>query len=307
MMRNKSSTILKVWDNMERFQLKIPATSANLGLGFDSMGVAISKFLYVDATVSGQWAFEFDQDSLKELPYDQTNLIAETAVHIANQYNKSMPSLSIKMNSEIPLTRGLGSSSSAIVAGIELANYYCDLHLSDLDKIYIGSGIEGHPDNIGPCITGGVFVGFYKDGELDYFNTQLDGVSLITSIPDYEINTNEARMALPSAYSREEAVEQNAKNNVMLLALWNKDYETMGRLMMDDNFHEPYRTPLIREFTQLKRKTINNGAYASVISGAGSTILTLCPSEKADEVLNSLKETFDACDHSLVDVHYSNG
>jgi len=304
-MKNKSSNILKVWDKMDQFQLKIPATSANLGLGFDSMGIAISKFLSIDATISGRWEFEFKQDSLKELPYDQTNLIAETAIHIAKQYNKTMPSLHIKMESEIPLTRGLGSSSSAIVAGIELANYYCDLQLSDLDKIYIGSGMEGHPDNIGPCITGGVFVGFYKDGELDYFSTQLEDVSLITSIPSYEINTNEARMALPSAYSREEAVEQNAKNNVMLLALWNQDYKTMGRLMMDDNFHEPYRTPLIREFSQLKRTAVNNGAYASVISGAGSTILTLCPSEKSDEILNALNETFNACDHSLVDVYYT--
>lgn len=306
MMKKKLLNILKVWEKMNKCQLKIPATSANLGLGFDSMGVAVSKFLYIDSAVNSKWEFEFGQEFLKVLPDDESNIVAETAIHIAKQYNKRMPNLHIKMDSEIPLTRGLGSSSSAIVAGIELADYYCELNLSDLDKIYIGSRLEGHPDNIGPCITGGVFVGFYKDGELDYFTTRLDDVSLIITVPDYEINTNEARAALPSAYSREEAVEQNAKNNVMLLALWNKDYETMGRLMVDDNFHEPYRTPLIREFSELKRAAAASGAYASVISGAGSTILTLCASGKAESVLTDLKEQFKACEHSLVDVYYSN-
>jgi len=288
---------------MSVLTLKIPATSANLGLGFDSMGIAVDKFLTIKAEESTAWAFHYADKSLEELPNGEENLVAHTAIQVAKEYGKEIPALSVDMDSEIPLTHGLGSSSSAIVAGIELADYYCGLNLSEYDKILIGSKIEGHPDNIGPCVTGGVFVGYYNDGELNYYTSNLDGVSLIVSIPQYEINTNEARAALPEDYSREHSVEQNAKNNVMLLSLWNNDYQLMGDLMMQDRFHEPYRRPLIKEFDIIKERAVRAGAYATIISGAGPTLLTLCPNEKSDQIFNELT-TVDSCIHEKLNIYY---
>ena len=289
---------------MNNVSLKIPATSANLGLGFDTMGLAVNKYLYIKATESDKWEFEFLDEELRDLPNGEANFVASTAIGIAKTYNKVMPELFIEMSSEIPLTHGLGSSSSAIVAGIELADHYCHLGLSTYDKILLASKIEGHPDNVGPCITGGAFVGYYRDGYLAYHQLNLDNISLILSIPPYEISTKVAREAIPDSYAKGVAIEQNALNNVMLLSMVNKDYKTMGELMMQDKFHEPYRQPLIAEFPEIKEIAMKNGAYATVISGAGPTVLTLCPEDKVEEILKELQQV-STCKHESVEVHYN--
>ena len=289
---------------MNNVSLKIPATSANLGLGFDTMGLAVNKYLYIKATESDKWEFEFLDEELRDLPNGEANFVASTAIGIAKTYNKVMPDLFIEMSSEIPLTHGLGSSSSAIVAGIELADHYCQLGLSMYDKILLASKIEGHPDNVGPCITGGAFVGYYQDSYLAYHQLHLDNISLILSIPPYEISTKVAREAIPDSYEKGAAIEQNALNNVMLLSMVNKDYKTMGELMMQDKFHEPYRQPLIAEFPEIKEIAVKNGAYATVISGAGPTVLTLCPEDKVEGILKELQQV-STCKHESVEVHYN--
>ncbi|MGO1432336.1 MAG: homoserine kinase [Ruoffia tabacinasalis] len=289
---------------MNNVSLKIPATSANLGLGFDTMGVAVNKYLSIKATESDKWEFEFLDEELRDLPNGEANFVASTAIDIAKKYNKVMPDLFIEMSSEIPLTHGLGSSSSAIVAGIELADHYCQLGLSTYDKILLASKIEGHPDNVGPCITGGAFVGYYQDGYLAYHQLNLDKISLILSIPPYEISTKVAREAIPDSYEKGAAIEQNALNNVMLLSMVKKDYKTMGELMMQDKFHEPYRQPLIAEFPEIKEIAVKNGAYATVISGAGPTVLTLCPEDKVEGILKELQQV-STCKHESVEVHYN--
>lgn len=274
---------------MRQIDLRIPATSANLGLGFDSIGVAVTKFLKIKAYESEPFRIEFLNSDLKVLPPGEDNLVISTAKSIALKYNKKMPPIMVEMDSEIPLAHGLGSSSSAIVAGIEVAAYFCDLDLSDHDKIMLGCDIEGHPDNIGPCITGGVFVGYYNQGELYYHVLNDIDFSLIVSVPNYMINTNEARRALPDSYDRQTAVTQNAINNVMLFSLFNKEYVDMGRLMMKDQFHEIYRRPLIKEFDDIKETALKNDAYATVISGAGPSVMTLCSKEDIPHILKDLR------------------
>ena len=287
---------------MADLSLKIPASSANLGLGFDSIGVAVNKFLYIEANISDEFKVTFKDFALSVLPTDETNLVFTTALDIAKKYGKELPTLHIEMQSEIPLSHGLGSSSSAIVAGIEIADHFLELNLSDYDKVLIGCEIEGHPDNIGPCITGGAFVGYFQQGELFYYHLNLDNLGLLVSVPEYEINTEEARDVLPNAYTRNEAVAQNALANVMILALHNKDYKLMGELMMKDSFHEPYRQPLIKEFDDIKTAALDAGALATVISGAGPTVLTLAEEETLDRVLESLQTVPDV-HHEIVSVY----
>ncbi|CDZ99882.1 Homoserine kinase [Jeotgalicoccus saudimassiliensis] len=291
---------------MAELSLKIPASSANLGLGFDSIGVAVNKFLYIEANLSDTFKVSFKDFALSVLPSDETNLVFTTARNIAGKYGKELPALHIEMQSEIPLSHGLGSSSSAIVAGIEIADHFLGLNLSDHDKVLLGCEIEGHPDNIGPCITGGAFVGYYQDGELFYYHLDLDNIGLIISVPEYEINTEEARDVLPNAYTRSEAVAQNALANVMILALHNKDYGLMGELMMKDSFHEPYRQPLIKEFDDIKKSALDAGALATVISGAGPTVLTLAEEDALDTVLQKLQSVEDV-HHEIVSVYTKEG
>lgn len=287
---------------MADLSLKIPASSANLGLGFDSIGVAVNKFLYIEANISDEFKVSFKDFALSVLPSDETNLVFTTARDIAKKYGKELPALHIEMQSEIPLSHGLGSSSSAIVAGIEIADHFLELNLSDHDKVLLGCEIEGHPDNIGPCITGGAFVGYYQQGELFYYHLNLENLGLIVSIPEYEINTEDARDVLPNAYTRSEAVAQNALANVMILALHNKDYKLMGELMMKDSFHEPYRQPLIKEFDDIKALALGSGALATVISGAGPTVLTLAEEDALNTVLKNL-QSVQGVHHEIVSVY----
>ncbi|MBG9984832.1 homoserine kinase [Aerococcaceae bacterium DSM 111022] len=285
---------------------KIPATSANLGLGFDSMGIAVQKYLTITAETADDWHVDFLDKELEVLPTDANNLVFRAAEHVANEYDKVMPKLSITMASQIPLTHGLGSSSSAIVAGIELANHFLELSMSEEDKIFHATALEGHPDNVGPCITGGAFAGYYSiaDG-LYYEQFNLDGVGLIVSIPDYEISTEQARLALPKDYSSHQAIAQNAMNNVMIMKALKQDYKAMGALMMKDHLHEPYRQSLIKEFDDIKDVTLDQGAYATVISGAGPTVLTLAPEDKMEKILEELSIRIPECVHESIGIHYN--
>lgn len=287
---------------MKQIDLRIPATSANLGLGFDSIGVAVTKLLKIRAYENAEFKVDFLNSDLDILPPGEDNLVISTAKSIARKYNKEMPPVRVEMDSEIPLAHGLGSSSSAIVAGIEIAAYFCDLNLSDHDKIMLGCDIEGHPDNIGPCITGGVFVGYYNHGELYYHVLDDIDFSLIVSVPNYMINTNEARRALPDSYSRQTAVNQNAITNVMLFSLFNKEYVDMGRLMMKDQFHEIYRRPLIKEFDEIKDGALRKDAYATVISGAGPSVMTLCAKDDVQGILRELKK-IDNVEHEELEIY----
>src|SRR5699024_190242 len=132
----------------------------------------------------------------------------------------------------------------------------------------------------------------------------LDKLSLIVSVPNYEINTEEAGEVVPNAYYRDEAVARNALANELILAVQNQAYKLMAEVMMTDAFHEPYRQPLISEVEALKETALKNGALATVISGAGPTVLTLCEVEHIDKVLDKLK-AIDSCQHKIVNV-YSN-
>ncbi|MDO4432119.1 MAG: homoserine kinase [Aerococcaceae bacterium] len=282
-----------------KFECKIPATSANLGPGFDSIGIALQKYLTVKAQLSKEWTVAFEDDFLNVLPKDATNYVIQVACRVANHFQKEMPALALTMASDIPLTHGLGSSATAIVAGIELANYYLDLKLSEFDKIYLASLEEGHPDNVGPCITGGVFVGYFAEKKLYYEVMDLQGVAAIISTPHYELSTKESRKVLPQAYTKADSINQNALSSVMVLSLLKQNFVQMGQLMMQDKFHEPYRQPLIAEFAPVKETALANGAYATVISGAGPSILTLCPAENVSAILDALRQTVD-CAHEEV-------
>lgn len=290
------------------FKIKVPATSANLGVGFDSMGIAVSKFLEIEARRHDKWAITFQSSLLNNLPANEENLIIQVAQHVAKRHHQTMPSLHLTMSSDIPLTHGLGSSASAIVAGVELANYYCRLQLDEEAKIHLATLFEGHPDNVGPCVTGGLFIGYYhpsKDPLLEslYYDViNLEQIALIVSIPPYEVSTKEARNILPTTYTNQEIATQNAIGSLMLLAALRKEYYKMGQLMMKDLIHEPYRQQLIPEFNKVKELSLNLGAYATVISGAGPTMLTLCPLAKVDHIVNQLQRSIPSCTHEEVHI-----
>lgn len=194
------------------------------------------------------------------------------------------------MTSDIPLARGLGSSSSVIVAGIELANQLGKLDLSNETKLEIATEIEGHPDNVAPAIYGNLVVSSYLNHELNHVVADFPEASFVAFIPDYELKTSDSRGVLPDNLSYKEAVAASSVANVAVAALLTGDLETAGRAIEGDLFHERFRQPLVSEFSAIKAIGAQKGAYATYLSGAGPTVMLL--TAKGQEA--ALKEAIDS-------------
>lgn len=262
----------------------VPATSANIGPGFDSVGVAVSKYLIIEVLgKSDQWIIEHDLG--RRIPSNERNLL----IKVARQIAPAIRPHHLKMTTNIPLARGLGSSSSVIVAGIELANQLANLQLSNAEKLNLATKIEGHPDNVAPAIYGNLTISSYVNGEVSTVVTKFPEVSLIAYIPNYELRTKDSRGVLPKELSYQEAVAASSIANVAIAALMKGDMVVAGQAIESDRFHEHFRQGLIKEFPKIKMMAKENGAYATYLSGAGSTVMILVPKERS----NTLKEKIE--------------
>ena len=262
----------------------VPATSANVGPGFDSVGIAVSRYLTIDV-LEAQENWWIEHDLGEEIPSDEENLLLQTALQVASD----LPPQRLKMTSEVPLARGLGSSSSVIVAGIELANQLGKLSLSDEDKLEIATKIEGHPDNVAPAIFGNLVVASYVDQQTNHLVLPFPECALVAFVPNYELKTSDSRNVLPSEWTYKEAVAASAIANVAIAALAKGDLRVAGKAIEADRFHERYRQQLVVEFPHVKEVAHQHDAYATYLSGAGPTIMTLLPVEHAEAFAKDLE------------------
>ena len=265
-------------------RITVPATSANVGPGFDSVGIAVSKYLTIDV-LEAQENWWIEHDLGEEIPSNEENLLLQTALQVASD----LPPQRLKMTSEVPLARGLGSSSSVIVAGIELANQLGKLTLSDEDKLEIATKIEGHPDNVAPAIFGNLVVASYVDQQTNHLVLPFPECALVAFVPNYELKTSDSRNVLPSEWTYKEAVAASAIANVAIAALAKGDLRVAGKAIEADRFHERYRQQLVVEFPQVKEVAHQHDAYATYLSGAGPTIMTLLPVEHAEAFAKDLE------------------
>ena len=265
-------------------RITVPATSANVGPGFDSVGIAVTRYLTIEV-LEAQENWWIEHDLGEEIPSNEENLLLQTALQVA----PDMPPHRLKMISEVPLARGLGSSSSVIVAGIELANQLGKLSLSDEDKLEIATKIEGHPDNVAPAIFGNLVVASYVDQQTNHLVLPFPECALVAFVPNYELKTSDSRNVLPSEWTYKEAVAASSIANVAIAALAKGDLRVAGKAIEADRFHERYRQQLVAEFPQVKEVAHQHDAYATYLSGAGPTIMTLLPVEHAEAFAKDLE------------------
>ena len=263
----------------------VPATSANVGPGFDSVGIAVTRYLTIEVLEPADaWLIEHDLGA--GIPTDEKNLLLSTALSISTD----MQPHRIKMTSQVPLARGLGSSSSVIVAGIELANQLANLQLSDAEKLRIATEIEGHPDNVAPAIFGNMVIASYIGEDVQYVTADFPSCDLVAFVPSYQLKTSDSRNVLPKEWSYKEAVAASSVANVAIAALLKGDLLTAGRSIESDHFHERYRQSLVKEFPQVKEVAHAHGAYATYLSGAGPTIMNLLAPEHTTAFVATLEE-----------------
>ena len=273
----------------------VPATSANVGPGFDSVGVAVTKYLEIQVCEEREeWMIEHQLG--KWIPRDERNLLLKIALQIAPDLQPRR----LKMVSEIPLARGLGSSSSVIVAGIELANQLGNLKLSKHEKLQLATKIEGHPDNVAPAIYGNLVIASSVEGQVSAVVAPFPECAFLAYIPNYELRTRDSRGVLPKKLSYKEAVAASSIANVAVAALLTGDMVKAGQAIESDLFHERYRQELVREFATIKKVAKRNGAYATYLSGAGPTVMVLADPDKMPKIKAELeKQPFKGKLHDL--------
>ena len=259
------------------FRITVPATTANIGPGFDAMGLALNLFLSIDvkALDSGEQRVVWSDPKMKPLP-DDKNLILVSMTTTLNRLNMDAQGFELTMRDcQIPVSRGLGSSASAIVAGIIAANELAGRKMSQKDIIDWATELEGHPDNVVPAILGGMSVSFESEG--DVFTTQIpvpEQLGFAVMVPDFELSTKLAREALPESYSKADCIH-NLSRAAYLVASFNNGSLNGLREALNDKVHQPYRIGLIQDGKFILEKTREIGAVGEFISGAGPTLIAL--------------------------------
>ncbi|WP_277584764.1 homoserine kinase [Psychrobacillus antarcticus] len=273
--------------------ISIPASTANLGPGFDSIGIALDKYLELEVELASDWKIINLSSNLPDVPNPLDHLIVQAAEKTAELHGFSLPPCLVRVKSQIPLARGMGSSASAIVAGVELANQIMELQLTDQDKLKVATLMEGHPDNAAASIYGGFTISSNaENGEINVFHANHIEASFVLFIPNFELKTAKARQALPDTYTRREAAQASATANLLTAAFLSQQFEQAGAYMEQDLFHEPYRLDLIPQSKDIKIFAKNAGAYGTCISGAGPTLLSLVEKGTEEEFICKLKGHF---------------
>lgn len=260
-------------------RIDVPATSANLGSGFDSLGIALTMKNRV-------WMEESDELDVSttdgtQVPTDGGNLIFWAARHLYEICGKQLAGLKIIEENNIPFARGLGSSSACIVAGILGANRFMGNPLSRTDLINLAAKIEGHPDNTSPAIRGGL-VASAMEGERVYSVSVpvSEKIRFAVMIPPFELKTEKARAALPKEYSREDAVYNLSRSALMTASLFSGELHNL-RVAVQDRIHQPYRSGLIEHYDTVFRMSYELGSLGTYVSGAGPTIIAMVDAESA--------------------------
>ncbi len=280
----------------------VPATTANLGPGFDCLGAALSlynRFTFRGLGDPGDLAIVALGQGCDRVTTDATNLVYQAFVKLFEQLDQPVPGVAIEIEMGVALARGLGSSATAIVGGLLGANALAG---SPLDLAAIGelaTAIEGHPDNVIPALLGGcrlAATGLERDDNRPWIVAEIpwhDSVVPIVAIPEFELSTAAARQVLPGDYSRADAVFNIAHLGLLLRGIETGNGDWL-RGALQDKIHQPYRKSLIQGYDAVEAAAIGAGAYGVVISGAGPTILALAGADRAAAVAAAMGDAWGA-------------
>lgn len=263
----------------------VPASSANLGPGFDSLGLVVDRYLTLEVLEKmPNWQIEHDLGP--EVSHDETNLVIKSALTL----DKDLTPHRIKMNSEIPLARGLGSSSAAIVAGLKLAQVLSAKQFSDQELLEVATKLEGHPDNVAPALFGGLTISLIVNERPQTIKATFPEIGLLAYIPDFELETKVSRSVLPERLEYATAVRAGSVGNALVAALLTDDLELVAELIEQDGYHEPYREKLVPHLKILRELGHKVGAKGTYLSGAGPTVMTLIAPEKMASFIKAARE-----------------
>ncbi len=270
--------------------IRVPATTANLGAGFDCIGAALS--LYNEFTLT-----PIDAPDLviavrgleaARVNTDATNLAYQAFLKLYQRIDRTPPVIQLEIKLGVPLARGLGSSATAIVGGLLGANTLAGAPLSTAEVMQLAIEMEGHPDNVVPALIGGCRLAAtaatgWEIADIPWHSS----VAVVVAIPDFELSTEAARSVLPTEYSRADAIFNTAHLGLLIRGLETGNAEWL-RAALVDRLHQPYRQRLIPGYNDVEQAVLAAGGYGMVISGAGPTLLALSHAEHAPAVAEAM-------------------
>ncbi len=258
--------------SMKPVRVLVPASSANLGPGFDAFGLALALYNSVEMQEDEETHVVISGEGAQALARDASNLVVRAAQRLFNAAGYRLRGLRVALHNAIPLGRGLGSSAAAIVGGLVAANELAHRPLTRPDLLKLAAQIEGHPDNVAPALLGGLVVVSASESDLLYTQVSLSPLRVVVAVPDFALLTQEARAILPASVPRHDAVFNLARAALVLLALQRGDYDLLGRAL-DDRLHQPYRARLIPGLEAVAEAARAAGAAGVALSGAGPSLI----------------------------------
>jgi homoserine kinase len=266
---------------MDGVKVRVPATTANLGPGFDCLGLALTLYNRLEAHECDELRIETEGEGASSIPRDASNLAHRAMRRAYEAAGRACPGLFMRQVNAIPLAAGLGSSAAAVVGGLVAANALMGNPIDKRQLLEIAFSMEGHPDNAAPCLFGGLTVAVAEGCEVYYACTQPDARFCFAAMtPDFELPTKKARQALPDSYPRKDAVG-NVGRAVLMYAALEQGRGDLLRAACSDALHQPYRKALIPGFDDVNACAEDAGALASFLSGAGPTVMAVF--DRADE------------------------
>lgn len=275
-------------------EIYVPATTANIGPGYDCLGLSLNLF--------NKFSFEEIEKGIQfegcdEEYANEDNLVYKTMLFFYDKIKpkKELKGIKIYFENNIPICRGLGSSSGCIVAGLMAANILSESNLSKDQLLKLAIEIEGHPDNVAPAIYGNMIIAFMEDGNLYHQIIEIPKeIRFLAMIPDFKLSTEKARAVLPKEIPHKDGVFNVSRCSLLIAAIVNKNLDLI-KVACKDKFHQNYRSSLINNYDDIVNYANSQDSLGTFLSGAGPTIMTLAK-DSDKEIFDSMKSYLSTLD-----------
>lgn len=271
-------------------KIRVPATSANLGPGFDCLGLALNIWNEVSFESAEKLSYHVTGEGAEKLNKGTKNLLTKAFTFLHEVCGREMLGASIQAKNEILMSSGLGSSAAAIVSGLFGANEMLGKPLNEVELLKLATEMEGHPDNVAPALLGGLVISVISDDEIITRRYEIPEFTIVIVKPNVEWLTKTARAVLPKSVSRADSIYNIGRTALVVDALQNGDLDLLQKVM-DDRIHQPYRLKHISGGMTAYKIAKQFGAAA--LSGAGPSLIAFVPPENAEQAKAEIQSVFE--------------
>ena len=273
--------------------VRVPATSANLGPGYDAVGLALSLSMRIGLDRAPTPTIEVYGTGADLIPRGPDHPAYRAASFVAEIVGESDVHFHLVQENAIPPIRGLGGSAAALVGGAVAANDLFGGQIAAPDLLNLVCELDGHPDNAAPALLGGLVIGTLTPEGVSAVRLEPRDLKAVVAVPDFAVSTTAARRALPEQVPHRDAVFNVGRSGLLLGSLATGEYELL-RVAMQDRLHQPYRSHLVPGLEDVIEAALANGAYGACLSGSGPTVLAFASEEHAPEIARAMQTAFEA-------------